>query len=51
MSNETKSPTSETHEPQQITPQTDELDEKQLDKASGGYGGGTYLPPPPPPRG
>jgi hypothetical protein len=29
----------------------DELEEKQLDEASGGYGGGTYLPPSPPPRG
>ncbi len=41
MSNDTKSPASETPEPQQITPQTGELDAEKLDNVSGGGGGGS----------
>jgi hypothetical protein len=54
MSSETKSPPSETQEPQQITPQTDELDAEKLDQVAGGNlvgSGGTRAPSPPPPVG
>jgi len=50
MSNtqDTKRPPLEKPEPQQITPQTDELDDRQLDDTSGGGTGTvTYVPPPP----
>ncbi len=46
MSNDTKSPASEKPEPQQITPQTGELDDRQLDDTSGGNG---FIPAPPRP--
>jgi len=48
MSDDTKSPAPETQEPQKITPQTGELDDRQLDDTSGGGTGTvTYVPPPP----
>jgi hypothetical protein len=52
VAQDTKSPASEKPEPQQITPQTGELDAEKLDEiAGGGYGltGGYKAPPPPPP--
>jgi hypothetical protein len=52
MSNDAKSQTPESQEPQQITPQTGELDTEQLGEvAAGNLSGssGVKAPPPPPP--
>ena len=53
MSDETKLSMAEKPEPQQITPQTGELDAEKLDEIAGGGGtgstlGGSRIPPPPP---
>jgi hypothetical protein len=54
MSSETKSPASEKPEPQQVAPQTAELDAEKLDEVTGGMQGtnaGTPVRPPPAPVG